>query len=268
MKGCHPLKNWKLYLYLILTYIVMHISSIFVSDAFFGYFGKDIPLSIIETPFEELTNETDRTLIKEARYHSAAWALFITNLIAAIIFYLLIFRKKNFFKVFEGKPASLKHTIIWGVLAFFMALIGQMLAGIIEMTLFGIEAGSDNTAMLSDIAKTAPIIIISMVIFAPLLEEMIFRRVLFGGLYTKTNFWIAAIISALVFAVVHNELEHTLVYMAPALAFSFVYYKTKRLLAPIIGHLLMNGFVVIIQLNYDKIIELQKLQQTFIIFFK
>ena len=242
----------------------MQISSIFVSDFFFQFFGKDIPQSLIEIPFDEITNEEDRVLIKDAKYHSAAWALFTTNLAAAIVFYLLVFRKKNFFKVFKGEPLPIGATIAWGILAFVMALIGQMLAGVIEMALFGIEAGSENTAMLSDIAKTAPIIIISMVIFAPLLEEMIFRRVLFGGLYTKTNFWIAAIISALVFAVVHNELEHTLIYMAPALVFSFVYYKTKRLLAPIIGHLLMNGFVVVIQLNSDKIMELQDLQQTFI----
>lgn len=262
------MKNWKLYLYLVLTYIVMHISSIFVSEAFFGHFAKDIPLSVKETPFAELTNTEDRAMMQEASYHSAAWSLFITNLAAAIVFYLLIFRKKNFFKIFKGEPAPLRQTIVWGVLAFFMALIGQMLAGMIEGALFGIEAGSDNTAMLSNIAKTAPIIIVSMVIFAPLLEEMIFRRVLFGGLYTKTNFWIAAVVSALIFAVVHNELEHTLIYMAPALVFSFVYYKTKRLLAPIIGHLLMNGFVVIIQLNYDKIMELQKLKQALIAFFQ
>ena len=58
--------------------------------------------------------------------------------------------------------------------------------------------------MLANIAKISPIIIVSIVIFAPLLEEIIFRRVLFGGLYSKTNFWIAALVSAVVFAVVHN----------------------------------------------------------------
>lgn len=244
------MKNWKIYIALVVTYILMHIGSIFVTIPLIQYFVSDTSLTELE-----------------ARYHAAAWSLFITNLIAAIIFYLLIFKKKNFFKIFKGEPASIGKTILWGILAFILALFGQMLAGAIEMALFGIEPGSENTAMLSDIAKTAPIIIVSMVIFAPLLEEMIFRRVLFGGLYTKTNFWIAAIVSALVFAVVHNELEHTLIYMAPALAFSFVYYQTKRLLAPIIGHLLMNGFVVIVQLNYDKILELQELQQSIIAFF-
>lgn len=228
----------------------MQIGSIFVVIPFTQYFLGDTTLTE-----------------QEAKYHAVSWSLFTVNLLAAIVFYLLIYRKKNFFKVFDGKPATIGMTIVWGIISFFLALFGQMVAGMIEMALFGIQPGSDNTAFLSEIAKVSPIIIISIVIFAPLLEEMIFRRVLFGGLYRKTNFFIAAFISALVFAVVHNEIEHTLIYMAPALVFSFVYYKTKRLLAPIIGHLMMNGFVVIVQLNQDKIMELRKLQQSIITFF-
>lgn len=230
---------------------MMHVTSIF------------LPLPIMFYLTSQTTIPTE-----EIEFHSVAWSLFLVNLLAAILFFVIISRKKDFFKVFKGKAASFGATIGWGFLAFVLALIGQMAAGIIEEKLFGIEVGSDNTALLSSIAEISPIIIISMVIFAPLLEEIIFRRVLFGGIYTKSNVWIAAIVSALVFAVVHMELEHTLVYMAPALAFSFVYYKSKRLLAPMIGHFLMNGFVVIIQLNYDKILEMQKLQQAFIAFFQ
>lgn len=239
-----------IYTALIITYIIMQVSSIFVIIPLFGYFSGN-------PTFTE----------QEAHFHSIAWSLFISNTVAAIVFFIFISRRKGFFNVFDGKPASFIATILWGILAFFLALFGQMIAGLINMQLFGIEPGSENTAVLSDIAKISPIIIISMVIFAPLLEEIIFRRVLFGGLYHKTNFWIATIISALVFAVVHMELENTLVYMAPAFAFSFVYYKSKRLLAPMIGHFLMNGFVVIVQLNYDKILELEELQQSFIAFF-
>ena len=130
---------------------------------------------------------------------------------------------------------------------------GQMLAACYRDCMFGITPGSDNTAILADIAKVSPIIIISMVLFAPFLEEIVFRRVIFGGVYQKTNFWIAAIVSALVFAAVHNEFEHLLIYMMPAFVFSYLYYRTKRILTPMIAHLLMNGFVVILNLNLDKI---------------
>lgn len=245
------MKNWKIYLFLIVTYIAMHTGSVLLLKPFIQFFSGD----------ESLT-------LQETKFHAAAWALFITNVIAAIVFALLIFPNKKFMHVFKGNPASLGKTVLWGFIGFLLALFGQMAAGIIESGLFGIEAGSENTALLSDIAKVSPVIIISMVIFAPLLEEVIFRRVLFGGLYQKTNFVIAALVSAVVFAAVHGELQHLLIYMAPALVFSYTYYRTKRLLAPIISHLLMNGFVVIIQLNYDKIMELQKdLAPTIISFF-
>ena len=81
---------------------------------------------------------------------------------------------------------------------------------------------------LTNIAKASPIVIISMVLFAPFLEEIVFRRVIFGGVYMKTNFWIAALSSALVFAAVHNEFEHLLIYLMPALVFAYLYYRTKR----------------------------------------
>lgn len=247
------MKNWKIYLYLLLTYVAMHISSIFLAEFLVGYFqGKP--------------DMTD----KVAAYNGVAWSFFIVNLIAAFIFLLLILPNKKFMDVFKGKKSSIGNAILWGFIGFFLAMGGQMLAASIEKML-GIELGSDNTAMLSDIARLSPIMIIPMVIFAPLLEEIVFRRVLFGGIYTKTNFWIAAIVSGFVFAAVHQEFEHLLMYLAPAFIFSYLYYRTKRLLTPIIAHCLMNGFVALVQLNGDKIQNylenLQEMKQTFIIFF-
>lgn len=241
------LKTWKIYTYLIFTYITMHIGSIFLAKPFIQYFMGNDSLSL-----------------QEAKFNGVAWSLFSVNLLAAIIFMLLVIPNKRFFKVFKGKPSSIRKTILWGFIGFFLALIGQMVAGMLESALFGVEPGSENTALLSDIARVSPIIIVSMVIFAPILEEFIFRRVLFAGLYNKTNFIIAALVSAVVFAAVHGELQHLLIYMAPALVFSYIYFRTKRLLAPIIAHLLMNGFVVIIQLNIEKIEQFQKLHEVFI----
>ena len=234
------MKNWKIYLYLLFTYILMHVGSVFLAQGLFENF-----------PWNEQYTEQD------IEYRASSWSLFTVNAIAAIIFLLIILPKKNFFQVFKGKKSSIGNSVLWGFIGFFLALGGQMLAGAIEIAI-GIEPGSDNTAILSDIAKVSPIIIISIVLFAPFLEEIIFRRVIFGGVYQKTNFWIAAIVSALVFAAVHNEFEHLLIYMMPAFVFSYLYYRTKRILTPMIAHLLMNGFVVILNLNLEKIQQWQE----------
>lgn len=246
------MKNWKMYIYLLLTYIAMQVGSVYLAELLIGYMKSKPGL-------QEL----------QATYHGFAWSLFIVNTIAAIIFLVLIARNKKFMQVFKGKKASIGSIILWGVIGFFLAMGGQMLAASIE-SMFGVTPGSDNTALLTDIAKTSPIVIISMVLFAPLLEELVFRRVIFGGIYMKTNFWIATLVSAVVFAAVHNELEHLLIYTMPALVFAYLYYRTKSILTPMIAHGLMNGFVVVVQLNYDKlqryIEEMEKVKQAVIIF--
>ncbi|MER2090030.1 MAG: CPBP family intramembrane glutamic endopeptidase [Sporosarcina sp.] len=243
------MKNGKIYLYLIITYILMHVSSIFVTKGLLVYY-----------PWNEDFVELDMA------YRASSWSLFTVNSIAAIIFLMLIVPKKNFFHVFKGKKSTISNSILWGFIGFFLALGGQMLAGAIESAI-GITPGSDNTAILSDIAKVSPIIIVCMVLFAPFLEEIVFRRVIFGGVYQKTNFWIAATVSALVFAAVHNEFEHLLMYMMPAFVFAYLYYRTKRILTPMIAHLLMNSFVVILNLNIEKIQQWQEEMKPVIITF-
>ena len=238
-------KPWMLYLAILLLYIAMQFGSLPISQGMIKIF-------------------TDNGLdVKEASYQGTAWGLFIVNSLAIIAFLMVIRTDKKFWNVFKGKKETILKSVFWGVIGFFLALGGQMIAGIIEQAI-GIENGSENTARLTEVAAVAPILIVCIVLFAPILEEIVFRRVVFGGIYTKTNFWIAAIASAFIFAAVHNELEHILVYLMPGLVFSYIYYKTKRIWTPMIAHMLMNGFVMIVTLNKDKILELQELKQAVI----
>ena len=240
-------KNWVIALMIFITYVLLQIASIFLAPELIVYFtGKDL-------------SKVD------AVSQGFAWTLFITQGIAALIIAVILLRNKKFLPVFKGKPSGFGSVILWGVLGFFLAMAGQIIGAGIE-SMFGVTAGSENTELLSNIAKTAPIIIFAMVLFAPFLEEVVFRRIIFGGLYTKTNFWVAAVVSAIVFAAVHNELQHLLMYLMPGLAFAFVYYKTKRLLTPMIAHFLMNGFVTVVQWNADKLQQLQDMQQSFVLF--
>ncbi|WP_243458024.1 CPBP family intramembrane glutamic endopeptidase [Sporosarcina sp. Te-1] len=241
------MKNWKIYLLILLTYILMQFGSIPLSKWLINYFHEG--------------GMTE----KQASFQGVAWGLFISNLIAAPIILWLSTLNKKFWEIRKGnkKKASIGGVILWGVLGFFMAMAGQMIAAIIE-TAFGVAPGSENTALLGEIAKASPIIILSIVVFAPLLEEIVFRRVVFGGIYLKTNFWIAGILSGVVFSLVHQEPQHLLIYLAPGLIFAFLYSHTGRIWTSMLAHLLMNGFVTILQFNMDKLQELQDMQGAFI----
>src|SRR5690625_6728173 len=65
-------------------------------------------------------------------------------------------------------------------------------------------------------------------IISPILEEIVFRKVIFGAIYKRTNFFIGAAASSLIFALIHGEPKHLLIYASMGFVFAFVYVKTKR----------------------------------------
>lgn len=191
----------------------------------------------------------------------AAWWATVSFAITLIISIIFIIRNKNFWVVYKGEKASIGESIGWGILGFFLVLFGQTIAANIELAL-GIQAGSENTETIVMITEIAPIMMLSTVLFAPILEELVFRRVVFGSIIQTQNFWIAGIISAIVFAAIHMEFTHILIYAVSGLIFAFLYYKTKRLLTSIIAHMLLNGFVTIVQVYMEDIEKLIKEMQT------
>ncbi|MBE7123128.1 CPBP family intramembrane glutamic endopeptidase [Bacillus cereus] len=53
-------------------------------------------------------------------------------------------------------------------------------------------------------------------------------------------FILAAAISSFLFAAMHFNFDHVLVYMSMGFVFSFLYVKTYRIAVPITAHALMN----------------------------
>ncbi|GAA3317463.1 hypothetical protein GCM10020331_016310 [Ectobacillus funiculus] len=73
----------------------------------------------------------------------------------------------------------------------FLAFFAQTIAGMIEMKVFGIEPGSENTEQLIEIAAATPWFILVTSVLAPVLEEIVFleKKFLFGTLYKRYNFF-------------------------------------------------------------------------------
>ncbi|MER1987875.1 MAG: type II CAAX endopeptidase family protein [Solibacillus sp.] len=230
-------KTQKTAFYVLITYMICQLSVfllIFIPRL------KEFLLSFITA-----TNEKEALTILSAWWSTIAFGL------AFIVSFILIQQNKQFWNVFKGKKASTGEAIGWGIIGFFLVLFGQSIGAYIEIAI-GIEVGSENTEAIMNVTKVAPIMILATVFFGPILEELVFRRVLFGSLMQKYNFWISSIVSAIFFAAIHMDFTHILLYTICGMIFSFLYYKTKRLLTPIIAHIGLNGFVTFIQINADK----------------
>lgn len=223
--------------YVLVTYLVMQLSSIVLLQPFYILMQKITGLE--GKSALELTN---------------GWYIALSMGLALVVTLILTTRNKLFWEVYREKRASIPLIIVWGIIGFFMVLFGQSLGGMIEVRL-GIDARSENTAAIANIAKGAPIAILAIVIFGPILEEIIFRRIIFGSLVQTTNFWVAGFISAIFFALIHFDFTHIILYTISGLCFAFLYQQTKSIIAPIIAHMLLNGFVTIVQLYQEPLMD-------------
>lgn len=155
---------------------------------------------------------------------------------------------------------------MWAIIGIFLALISQMIAGSIEYYVLGIGRESENTEAILKIIQSVPLMIAVSSIIGPILEEIIFRKIIFGVLYEKTNFFIAGLISSIIFGIVHADLKHILLYTAMGFTFAFLYARTKRIIVPIFAHIMMNTFVVLMQLEpVQRYLEQQSAQMQLII---
>ncbi len=181
-------------------------------------------------------------------------SILITFSIGFLIIVLLTLKAKPD-EHFMRDRADVGTTILWSILGIFMAFAAQYVAALIEMLVFDIDPGSENTQVIVDWANAVPWLIIVVAVFVPVMEEIVFRMVIFGSLFKRFGFWISALLSGFIFAVVHWDFEHLLVYLAMGIVFAYLYAKTKRIIVPIMAHVGINSFVMLIQVVFGEQIQ-------------
>ncbi|SOC41272.1 CPBP family intramembrane glutamic endopeptidase [Salinicoccus kekensis] len=173
----------------------------------------------------------------------------------------------------QGKKTDIPVTIVWIIGGVVLAYASQVIAGMINVYILGNPLESQNTNEIINMIESMPLMILIVAILGPIIEEYVFRRAIFGEVYTLfpmhntgykvLAFLIAGLVSGLIFAVAHLDFTHILIYLAMSYTFSFLYVMTGRLLVPIFVHMIMNSLVVGLNvLLGDYIDELQQLEET------
>ncbi len=225
----------KEYWYVLIAYIVMQLSSL-VGVPIIAFIGAAMGKSLDEM----------QTLA------IPYWLVFSFSLTLLII--LMILRKERNIHADLRDASSPVSSAAWAFAGVFLALFAQSIAGSIE-SMLGIEMGSENTQEIIKLIERFPVVILVSSIIGPILEEIVFRKIIFGSLHKKMNFFFAALISSVIFALAHMEPEHVILYSAMGFTFAFLYVKTKRIIVPIIAHVTMNTMVVLLQSVFREDIE-------------
>lgn len=177
----------------------------------------------------------------------------VTSFTITLLIVLWLLRKESYSRD-EIHKAGITTSVMWAISGVFLAIMAQTIAANIEAQM-GIKTGSENTQAIINIIETFPIVVLVSSIIGPILEEIIFRKIIFGTLHKRLNFFLSALISSIIFALAHLEPEHILLYSAMGFTFAFLYVKTKRILVPIFAHVAMNTLVVVVQSVFKEDIE-------------
>lgn len=104
-----------------------------------------------------------------------------------------------------------------------------------------------NTYMQNATIINTIVISIQVIIIGPIIEELIFRKILLGKLLDKfSNRPIKAIVySALIFGIVHLNIIQGVAAFGGGIILGLIYYYTKSIKATIFAHIL-NNFLIII----------------------
>lgn len=197
----------------------------------------DIVLSIFNISFIELNNFVRISCL----------ALIESSLI--YLFYLL--NKKDLKLDFKNFKANFEKFfdigIRWWILGF-----GLMGCSNLLISLFTPEDLSQNEEAVRSLVEILPVyMVFSVSIYAPFIEEVLFRKSL-AGIFKSD--WLYVVMSGFIFGALHvvsglssfYSFLHLIPYCALGFSFAIIYVKTKNIFVPMFFHFIHNTLAVVV----------------------
>lgn len=119
----------------------------------------------------------------------------------------------------------------------------------VAVSQLGIEPEGMKQAM--EISREPGLFLMSLLVMgllAPVVEELMFRGMLFGWLAGRWGGAVAAGVSSLVFAAAHLEPAHIALVLPLGLLFGWLRWRTGSLLPSMVAHIVNNSFAVLASL--------------------
>ncbi|MFC9449679.1 CPBP family intramembrane glutamic endopeptidase [Bacillus cereus] len=174
------------------------------------------------------------------------WELIGFSLI--LIFIFLIYKKE----AMTDSKLSIKFSrvsfgwILVGIVAVFLA---QTIGSMLDKSIFHLTTQSVNTSSNIGSVAISPLALISIVILAPLVEELVFRYAAINILSCKFNKIGCILVSSLFFSIMHFDFPFVFGYFLIGLVLAAIYVRTNRLLVSFVVHSSMNLIVVMLQIS-------------------
>lgn len=169
-----------------------------------------------------------------------------------LIVVLILIYLKDFRRFIKDFKENAKQHLKTGIDYWFIGIVIMIISNIIIGTFSPISLPENEQAVREALKLNPIFIFLSIVLLAPILEEILFRHTLFEIIKNKPLY---VIISGLLFGSFHIlgiassifSWLYVIPYAALGIAFAYAYVKTNNLLVPITMHAFHN-FITVIQL--------------------
>ncbi|EFQ57252.1 CPBP family intramembrane glutamic endopeptidase [Streptococcus downei] len=190
-------------------------------------------------------------LVRKNLRHIEADVMASLGFILVTIFIVLLLRLLK-------EPLSLKPLATTKFALYFTAFPAVMVInaiGGLVRTLLSNATTSANQSALNNLGMPFYLYFIMAVVFAPIVEETIFRKCLLEKVFGFDGWvkWVGWIVTGLLFGYIHlytnlSDIGGWISYGGMGLVFGFVAMQSRRVEYSIAIHMIMNAFVVLISL--------------------
>ncbi|MBQ1261006.1 MAG: CPBP family intramembrane metalloprotease [Clostridia bacterium] len=202
-------------------------------------------------------------------YQAITENIYFTWLMNFIPMYLIAF--PTLFLIVKGMPVVKRRKNKIGldefVLLFFISQGIMTMGNLAGITLNNLISGLlgkeiDNT--VSELIQNSPmwIIVLVVVVVGPIVEELIFRKLMIDrlGIFSDR---LAVIVSSIAFGLFHGNLYQFFYAAGLGLVLGYIYTKTRNILYPILMHMIINfmGSVVAIPVS-NCAVQIEEMSQT------
>lgn len=168
-------------------------------------------------------------------------------LLAPVLIFILL--KKVKLKDFNFKKIAAIESLITSAKYFILYLLIvsgiQLISNYLNLNVPGIGQAPDYNTIFSELNTIQ--LFISVVILAPIVEEILFRGLIYKAI--NGSYKLKIILNSLVFAFIHFQFEIVVQLFILSLIISYIRYKTDNINAAIIFHA-FNNLITFIALYY------------------
>lgn len=165
-----------------------------------------------------------------------------------LVFVLLVYHR-FLLKSFRGFTENFWHFIQTLILGFALYYVLALVLTA-PLTIMG-DTPANNKVVESLLGQNQTVMILFTVVAAPIVEETLFRGVVFGTVH-KSSRILAYVASVLLFTAIHvwqhaasmnigMLLANCAAYIAPSVALGWTYEKSGTILCPIVLHMIINA---------------------------